>query len=365
MNDSSTTCRLDYCENPASTKKHQLCSGHDAQMRRGKPFKPLGPSKYEPGTLCSFDDCEKPVKNFGLCVAHYAQKRRGGPLKTLLKPGETPNRCSLQGCERFGNRRGLCVEHQAQADAGLKPYVAQKPCDFPECGRRAQWRGLCVSHGQQRAKGKELTPIKRKRDNTLPCDFPSCGRDVCAVGLCSGHYNQKRKGRELTPIKQVERRARRTTEEILQRDADGRKQCSKCATWNDEQEYYKHRGTADNLNPECRSCCRAKTANTSEQTRASNVERLYKLTPGQFDAILKAQGGVCAACNSKSHMGKNWAVDHDHSCCPGRESCGRCVRGILCNPCNLALGVARDNAARLRGMADYLDAWNNPLGLAA
>jgi hypothetical protein len=32
-------------------------------------------------------------------------------------------------------------------------------------------------------------------------------------------------------------------------------------------------------------------------------------------------------------------VDHDHSCCPGRQTCGKCVRGLICRQCNTAFGV--------------------------
>lgn len=48
-------------------------------------------------------------------------------------------------------------------------------------------------------------------------------------------------------------------------------------------------------------------------------------------------------------------VDHDHSCCPGATSCGRCVRGFLCPGCNTALGMMGDDSARLLAAARYLN----------
>lgn len=48
-------------------------------------------------------------------------------------------------------------------------------------------------------------------------------------------------------------------------------------------------------------------------------------------------------------------VDHDHTCCPGNKSCGKCVRGVLCPKCNWGLGHFRDNPAYLRAAANYLE----------
>jgi hypothetical protein len=48
-------------------------------------------------------------------------------------------------------------------------------------------------------------------------------------------------------------------------------------------------------------------------------------------------------------------VDHDHACCPGTRSCGKCIRGMLCNRCNTGLGMFLDDPNRLRHAASYLE----------
>ncbi|MEV4846129.1 endonuclease domain-containing protein [Micromonospora matsumotoense] len=50
-------------------------------------------------------------------------------------------------------------------------------------------------------------------------------------------------------------------------------------------------------------------------------------------------------------------VDHDHDCCPGEYSCGRCVRGLLCNRCNTAAGMLCDQSQVAQALAAYLDRW--------
>lgn len=70
--------------------------------------------------------------------------------------------------------------------------------------------------------------------------------------------------------------------------------------------------------------------------RRSHLRRMYGLTPEQYDALLVAQGGVCAICEAASD--ERLHVDHDHACCPGKASCGKCIRGLLCGKCNRLLG---------------------------
>jgi hypothetical protein len=73
--------------------------------------------------------------------------------------------------------------------------------------------------------------------------------------------------------------------------------------------------------------------------------------------MVDTQGGRCAICGAAEAGGRynTWHIDHDHGCCDGGSSCGRCVRGLLCNKCNLALGYFMDDPARLRAALDYLE----------
>ena len=83
----------------------------------------------------------------------------------------------------------------------------------------------------------------------------------------------------------------------------------------------------------------------------------FHLTPEQYDAMLSAQGGVCVVCGEPPPTEgrlKNLAVDHDHNCCPGSKSCGRCVRGLLCSNCNVAIGLLGDDVARVEALLAYL-----------
>ncbi|UJV41637.1 endonuclease VII domain-containing protein [Streptomyces sp. AMCC400023] len=84
--------------------------------------------------------------------------------------------------------------------------------------------------------------------------------------------------------------------------------------------------------------------------RKSQLRR-YGLTPERYAAMVEDQEGRCLVCRETP---EKLVVDHDHSCCPGRYTCGRCVRGLLCSLCNKALGSLRDNPEYARAAARYL-----------
>jgi hypothetical protein len=103
-------------------------------------------------------------------------------------------------------------------------------------------------------------------------------------------------------------------------------------------------------NPERRKEHQRKSANrpgVQQRNRLNNLRARYGLTPAEYDALLVAQGGVCAICGEACSSGQRLSVYHSHK--TGR------VRGLLCRDHNLMLGLAPDDPARLRAAADYLE----------
>src|ERR1044072_5080 len=64
----------------------------------------------------------------------------------------------------------------------------------------------------------------------------------------------------------------------------------------------------------------------------------------------------CQVCGrTAEESGRPLHVDHDHTCCSQRKTCGKCVRGILCHGCNTSLGGLGNDPERARKLADYID----------
>ncbi len=148
------------------------------------------------------------------------------------------------------------------------------------------------------------------------------------------------------------------------------RKCSKCGEHKDASEFYANKLGRDGLGTRCKKCHTATTvrlAQTHEPARQAKLRRTqdwkdgqhpdvfaarirnnelrrkYGITSEQFNELLMRQGGACAICRGTL---KKLHVDHDHQ--TGR------VRGLLCNCCNVGLGMFRDDVAALRGAIAYL-----------
>ncbi|MFE6932167.1 endonuclease domain-containing protein [Streptomyces sp. NPDC057699] len=84
---------------------------------------------------------------------------------------------------------------------------------------------------------------------------------------------------------------------------------------------------------------------------------MYGTEPEDFLRMLEDQGNCCAICGAAFTSDNRPHVDHDHSCCPGKKSCGECVRGLLCNSCNNGIGRFKDSVNHLRAAVSYLESF--------
>lgn len=84
-----------------------------------------------------------------------------------------------------------------------------------------------------------------------------------------------------------------------------------------------------------------------ERVRNTVLKRMFGITVDEYEAMLKAQGGVCKICEKPQvKSGVRLCVDHCHG--TGR------IRGLLCDNCNRAIGLMRDDPDLLARAIAYL-----------
>jgi hypothetical protein len=115
----------------------------------------------------------------------------------------------------------------------------------------------------------------------------------------------------------------------------GHKYCPSCKQVRPHSEWHRARSNRDGLATSCKDC-------RSVRGRRDHLKRAFGITQEDLDALLASQGGTCAICRES----KPEHIDHDHK--TGR------VRGVLCGPCNMGLGLFKDDQSRLKAAIDYL-----------
>lgn len=108
--------------------------------------------------------------------------------------------------------------------------------------------------------------------------------------------------------------------------------------------------------PRCATHNRIVVRRREADAHARHVQGRYQVTPEQVEALWEAQGRACGWCGRalSGASTRRPSIDHDHACCPGVASCGKCVRGLLCAKCNRFLGYLGDDPVTVERGADYL-----------
>jgi hypothetical protein len=133
-----------------------------------------------------------------------------------------------------------------------------------------------------------------------------------------------------------------------------RKICSACRADLPLTAFGKNRSAKDGLANQCLDCLKESRRKWREANpglhRARHMKNRYGIALDEYEAMVKLTGGRCPVCGQPPSPVFEAAFDLDHDHLTGK------VRGLLCRPCNLALGGARDDPAILRALADYIEA---------
>lgn len=235
--------------------------------------------------------------------------------------------CAARDCDRPARTRGWCGSHYGLWHKYGNALVGKEAlslrdgaCVVIECGKQISDQGLCESHlAHRREFGSPVAKPRKKqpKHGSMAMYGRGCRCDACKVAA--------------------------TTYRAEQRDRNPEKAADYFRNWHLQ-------------NKERRNARRLELYYENKLRELAAARKyLYGLTAEDLDALMAAQGGVCAICGSQPDPVRGLDVDHDHACCPGKQSCGKCIRGLLCNSCNLAIGKLRDDPAMLRRAADYLE----------
>jgi len=131
--------------------------------------------------------------------------------------------------------------------------------------------------------------------------------------------------------------------------------CTLCGRDKPLGEYSKRKNSEPWLKSACKECHRTRAKAywkrnplPKEVQRERNLKKSFGIGIAQYNELLSAQGGLCAICGSDTCVtGRNLAVDHNHV--TGK------IRGLLCHPCNTAIGLLRDDKETLLKAIMYLE----------
>lgn len=151
--------------------------------------------------------------------------------------------------------------------------------------------------------------------------------------------------------------------------------CSTCKVSKPVSEFYADRRAKSGVSGRCKTCDKEAGYRSLKlhprQRDRKGMKRPYwrnhGLTDMQYHGMLTDQSHRCAVCDTpiahevgdKYQKSTTPHIDHDHGCCPGKWSCGKCVRGLLCQKCNIALGCVNDNSKILERMVRYLNEYDS------
>lgn len=130
------------------------------------------------------------------------------------------------------------------------------------------------------------------------------------------------------------------------------KKCSKCGKKKPFNAFHKRTDRDDGRQNFCKPCSNEKSKQhkakegPKELQRDSSYKRKYGITTKEYESMLTKQDNKCNICKRSARPERRLAVDHCHV--TGK------VRGLLCQKCNMSLGLLKDSEENLKAALTYL-----------
>jgi hypothetical protein len=132
------------------------------------------------------------------------------------------------------------------------------------------------------------------------------------------------------------------------------KTCSKCSIEKPLTDFHKRSNRPCGVRSICKECYKkypVKLKRRDGYMREYDLNKSYGITVEKYNELYKIQGGKCAICNEDASVKlkgrkKNLCVDHCHDT--------GVIRGLLCDPCNRAIGLLKDDFNVIQNAIDYL-----------
>ena len=118
-----------------------------------------------------------------------------------------------------------------------------------------------------------------------------------------------------------------------------------------EKNREKEKARASKWRKENQEWYKAYVEKNRERIRGNSRKFEYSITPEEYERKKAEQGGKCAICRQETDL---LVVDHAHSCCSDRKTCGNCNRGLLCRSCNTAIGLLKESVEIFNNAIQYL-----------
>lgn len=134
------------------------------------------------------------------------------------------------------------------------------------------------------------------------------------------------------------------------------KRCYKCTESKPHSEFHKSANRSDGYNSRCKQCQteynKSRYHSDKNSFKIKRIQKRYGLSAKPYAEMLSSGCEVCGTMESLF-------IDHDHSCCNTENTCGKCVRGILCRACNTAEGMLKSNLENARKLVAYMEKFND------